>query len=543
MGNTEKEPSLSDILAASGDPGSPFNGELDLTGKTLADYRVLRLLGKGGMGQVYLAEQLSLKRNVALKIMRADLAANATALARFKAEAEAVARVPHSNIVQVYQVGVVDGLHFMALEFVDGRNLRDYLAKKGPPDLPVALSLMRQAAAALQRAHEAGIVHRDIKPENMLLTRKGELKIADFGLSRCLAPDQPAPNLTQSGVAMGTPLYMSPEQVQGKPVDPRTDIYSFGVTCFHMLAGHPPFRGESTFEIALQHVQNEAPPLADVRPDLPPELCDVIHKMMAKAPDDRYQTCKDLLRDLAGLRERLAGGATQPVAPARPQTQLRQTKAKTKVLAPKPAPKRFRWVLPMVAMLLALVVGAALHIWQMSRAAMLPVVVEPPPEPSAAAVRDKELLTAFQKDYDPADSDAVRKHVQDGVHLAVAYLEQRRLDEATSFFKSLIDKPQSPKIDVALGKIGMATTLAFQDQARPSVAQFMDLEKAKPPEKFRQFNPKMVKDYPEFFLLHHPLLRWQVSEALTRDAANLGEPLPSDLESLRRLPALPPARP
>ena len=210
------------------------------------------------MGQVYLAEQLSLQRRVALKILKPELAADPTALARFKREAQAVALVSHANIVQVYQIDSADGIHFMALEYVEGRNLHDFVARKGPPDARLALSIMRQVASALQRAGELGIVHRDIKPENILLTRKGEAKVADFGLSLAQAAGQPPVHLTQSGTTMGTPLYMSPEQVEGKPLDPRSDIYSFGVTCYHLLAGQPPFRGETAFEVALQHVRSDA---------------------------------------------------------------------------------------------------------------------------------------------------------------------------------------------------------------------------------------------------------------------------------------------
>ena len=249
--------------------GSPANG-LDLTGRVLGEFHVLRRLGQGGMGQVYLAEQASLKRKVALKILRSDLAANPTSLQRFKSEAEAIARATHANIVQVYTINDADGLHYMALEYVEGRNLGEYLARKGLPDLLLALSIMRQVASALQRASELGIIHRDIKPENILLTRKGEVKVADFGLSRCLAGDQQPLRLTQSGVTMGTPLYMSPEQVEGRPLDSRADIYSFGVTCYHMFAGHPPFRGETAIEVALKHVNAEPEPLPALRPDLPP---------------------------------------------------------------------------------------------------------------------------------------------------------------------------------------------------------------------------------------------------------------------------------
>src|SRR5262245_58126703 len=293
-------------MASEAEPASA-TGEPDLTGQTLGDYRVLRRLGQGGMGQVYLAEQISLKRKVALKLLRSDLAANAVSLARFKREAEAVAKATHANIVQVYAIGEANGLHFMALEYVEGRNLREYLEKKGPPEILRALSIMRQVASALQRASELGIIHRDIKPENILLTRKGEAKVADFGLSRCFSDDAQPLNLTQAGVSMGTPLYMSPEQVECKPLDSRTDIYSFGVTCYHMLSGQPPFQGDNPFEVAVKHVQEMPIPLNQIRPDLPAELCALVHKMMAKKPAERIQTGGEIVHELVRLRDALVG--------------------------------------------------------------------------------------------------------------------------------------------------------------------------------------------------------------------------------------------
>src|SRR5438552_3896593 len=162
-------------------PTDPLAGSPDWSGKNLGDFHLLRRLGQGGMGQVYLAEQISLKRKVAIKTMRSDLAVSAVSLQRFKAEAEAIARLNHANIVQVYAIGEEAGLHYMALEYVEGRNLREFVAKKGPPELTLALRIMRQVAAALQRAGEFGIIHRDIKPENILLTKRGEIKVADFG--------------------------------------------------------------------------------------------------------------------------------------------------------------------------------------------------------------------------------------------------------------------------------------------------------------------------------------------------------------------------
>src|SRR5438270_6695171 len=169
---------------------------------------------------------------------------------------------------------------------------------------------MRQVAAALQRAGEAGIVHRDVKPENMLLTRKGEVKVADFGLSRVFGQDQDL-SVTQSGQTVGTPLYMSPEQVQGKPLDPRSDIYSFGVTCYHVLAGRPPFQGGHPFEVAIQHVQNEPPPLAGLRPDLPAELVALVHRMMSKDPAARPQTGREVLRAISAISR-----AAPPTSPS-----------------------------------------------------------------------------------------------------------------------------------------------------------------------------------------------------------------------------------
>ena len=223
--------------ATSAPPASPPPPPPDLTGRTLGDYQVLRRLGVGGMGQVYLARQLSLKREVALKLLRTDQAANSTALLRFQAEAEAVAKLNHPNIVHIHHLGEFEGQRYMVLEYVEGRNLRDHLARRGPPDLPVTLSIIRQVVIALQKAHDEGIVHRDIKPENILVTRKVEVKVTDFGLSRFFAGETQALNLTQSGITLGTPLYMSPEQVQGKPVDHRSDIYSLGVTCYHLFDG------------------------------------------------------------------------------------------------------------------------------------------------------------------------------------------------------------------------------------------------------------------------------------------------------------------
>ncbi len=272
----------------------------DLSGTTIGDFQLLRKLGSGGMGEVYLAQQTSLKRTVALKVLRESLMADETARKRFAVEAEAAAKLTHANIVQIYAFEPHEGMSYMALEYVHGMNLRDHIAKKGPASPRFALKIMEQVAGALHHAAEAGIVHRDIKPDNILLTKRGEVKVADFGLARLRIGK--STNLTQTGVTMGTPLYMSPEQVEDKPLDSRSDLYSFGVTCYFMLTGQPPYRGETALAIAVQHIKGEPEPLEKIRPELPADLCRIVQKLMAKDPDNRHQTGRQVLKDIHKLK-------------------------------------------------------------------------------------------------------------------------------------------------------------------------------------------------------------------------------------------------
>jgi serine/threonine-protein kinase len=272
----------------------------DLTGRQLGDYRLLRRLGRGGMAEVYLAEQASLGRKVAVKVLRSTLAGDASYVRRFLHEAQAAASLVHGNIVQIHEVGCIDGVHFIAQEYVEGLNLKQLLARQGALNAAATVRVIRGVAGALQKAGAAKITHRDIKPENIMLARSGDVKVADFGLARVEQHGQSL-NLTQVGVTMGTPLYMSPEQVEGRPVDTRSDIYSLGVTCFHVLAGQPPFNGDTPLNIAVQHLHTEPPRLEDLRSDLPGGLCRIVHKMMQKRPEQRYQHAGELLQDLRAL--------------------------------------------------------------------------------------------------------------------------------------------------------------------------------------------------------------------------------------------------
>ncbi len=302
----------------------------DLVGRKLKDFAVLRRLGRGAMAEVYLAQQTSLGRQVALKVLNAELALDPNYVRRFHHEARAAAALVHGCIVQIYEVGHEDGVHFIAQEYVPGRNLGEVIRGSGSVAAQVALDILRQVASALQKAASEGIVHRDIKPENIMLARSGEVKVADFGLAR-VQGDHPLGgsrglNLTQIGVTMGTPLYMSPEQIEGRQLDSRSDIYSLGVTAYHMLAGEPPFTGDSPLAVAVQHLNQPAPPLASRRPDVPARLAEIVGRMLAKKPEDRFSDPSALCQELNSLAaDGAAQGGLGSAGSGDPRTTLNQT--------------------------------------------------------------------------------------------------------------------------------------------------------------------------------------------------------------------------
>ncbi|MCA9080422.1 MAG: serine/threonine protein kinase [Planctomycetaceae bacterium] len=301
-------------------------------GTVLGEFRLLRPLGKGGMAEVWLAEQTTLRRNVALKLLRPDMMEDQSHVQRFQTEAKAAAGLNHSNIVQVYTFGFESGQHYIAQEYVDGQTLKAFLKRRGPLDVNMSLYFMRQVLSAMAAAGERGIIHRDIKPENIMITRRGEAKVADFGLAQLQGGERL--NLTQEGVTMGTPLYMSPEQVQGKKLDQRSDLYSFGVTCYHMLAGRPPFEGDNAVAVAFKHLQEKAQPLGKVRPDVPKVVCDVISKMMARDPEDRYPDAQSALLDVRRIAKALKTGEEVDVSESTGTVTVGSTLPRARFLLP-----------------------------------------------------------------------------------------------------------------------------------------------------------------------------------------------------------------
>jgi serine/threonine protein kinase/Tol biopolymer transport system component len=283
------------------------------TGKRLGRYEIRSPLGKGGMGEVYLAQDTTLRRPVALKLLPAKFTEDTDRLQRFELEACAASALNHPNIITIHEIGQEDSVHFMATEFVEGETLRLRLHRT-QLKLSEALDIAAQTAAALSAAHAAGIVHRDIKPENIMVRPDGYIKILDFGLAKLTERpnevfDSQAPTMarvaTDPGTVMGTAHYMSPEQARGLPIDSRTDIWSLGVVLYEMVAGRVPFSGETTSDVIVAILDREPPPLSSIE-EVPAELQRIVRKALSKDREERYQTVKDLLIDLKSLRQELA---------------------------------------------------------------------------------------------------------------------------------------------------------------------------------------------------------------------------------------------
>jgi serine/threonine-protein kinase len=266
----------------------------------IGKYEVVRHIATGGMGAVYLARDTELDREVALKVLPPTMAAKPAMLERFKREARHAARLRHENIVTIYEQDEVGGTHFLALEFIDGVDLGEYISRKSRLDPEEARLITIQAARALDHAHRQGIVHRDIKPSNFLLTRPAGglvVKLTDMGLAREVDDDEF--RVTKAGTTVGTVDYMAPEQARNSgAADTRSDLYSLGCTLFHMLAGQPPFPEGSLTERIYKHVETEPPDIRSLNPTVPEPLCYVLERLLAKRPEDRYQTPADLLQDL-----------------------------------------------------------------------------------------------------------------------------------------------------------------------------------------------------------------------------------------------------
>lgn len=288
-----------------------FANDRAIVGKQIGRYQVLSSIGRGGMGEVFLAQDTRLNRKVALKLLRSDLTGNEDRLRRFQQEARAASALNHPNILTIHEIGQQRSFLYIATEYVEGETLRQHIAR-ARMTLGQSLDVAVQVASALAAAHQSGIIHRDIKPENIMLRTDSYVKVLDFGLAKLVEPktmETAAPTLpkveTAPGIVMGTVSYMSPEQARGLAVDARTDIWSLGVMIYELAAGRQPFEGETASDVMSLILQKEPPPVAHSWPEVPSELERIVRKALRKDKEERYQTVKDLLIDLKNLRKEL----------------------------------------------------------------------------------------------------------------------------------------------------------------------------------------------------------------------------------------------
>ena len=266
----------------------------------IGDFKLRKKLGQGGMGEVFLATQVSLDRDVALKVLSKELAKRPGFVERFLREARSMAKIDHPNAVRVYAAEAHRGLHFVAIEYIDGRGMQDWMDKLGRLSVGDALHVTLRCADALRHAHELNLIHRDIKPDNILVTKKGVVKLSDFGLAKALDDEDMA--LTQSGTGLGTPLYMAPEQARNaKNVDHRADIYALGVTLYYFLTGKLPFSGDTVVELIQNKEKGRFDRARRLNPEVPERLDLMIDKMIAKDPAYRYSSWDELISDLKSL--------------------------------------------------------------------------------------------------------------------------------------------------------------------------------------------------------------------------------------------------
>jgi tetratricopeptide (TPR) repeat protein/predicted Ser/Thr protein kinase len=281
-------------------------------GAVLADrYEIVKLLGEGGMGAVYRAHDRELEREVALKVIRPELARNAQVLHRFKQELILARQVTHRNIIRIFDLGQAEGVRFITMEFIEGEDLSTILTRRGKLPAAEAAGIMAQVARGLEAAHAEGVVHRDLKPQNIMMDASGKVSVMDFGIARSMD----ASNMTRTGALMGTPTYMSPEQAQGQKVDARSDLYTFGIIFYELLTGMPPFEADNPMATLIRRIQEKPVPPIQVEASIPKAINEMVLKMLGTKADERYQKAGDILADLDAW-EAQRTGRTVMVAPA-----------------------------------------------------------------------------------------------------------------------------------------------------------------------------------------------------------------------------------
>jgi len=367
-------------------------------------YRVVRKLGGGGMADVYLCEDLTLGRNVAIKVLLQRYLNDPTFVERFRREAKAAAGLNQQNLVSIYDWGEVDGTYYIAMEYVEGETLKDLIRRRGRLSGNDSVAVTLQLLAAVDFAHRSGIVHRDIKPQNIMIDRDGTAKVMDFGIAR--AGDS---GMTEAGSILGTAQYLAPEQAKGYPVDERSDLYSVGVCLYEMLTGTVPFKGDSAVTVALKHVNEMPVEPSELVPGMPYVLNQIVLKAMAKDPADRYQSAAEFARDLRAAKE---GGPVQAAAFDAGGERTRvmgaaaagMTAAGTTSVLDQPMPprrKKSKWPLILVILLLAIIAAVAAALWwtMSGEKTAVPGVVGMSKAAAVGALQKDGFKVGIQEDY------------------------------------------------------------------------------------------------------------------------------------------------
>jgi len=412
-----------------------------MVGQTLGHYRILEKLGEGGMGVVYRAEDASLNRQVALKVLAPAFARDRERLERFQREAEALAALDHPNIVTVYNVETIGDVHFLAMELIDGETLAEIIPRSGMV-LHKFFNSAIPLANALSKAHEGGVIHRDFKPSNAMLSRDGVIKVLDFGLAKIQSPASDMTStrattewLTGEGSLLGTLPYMSPEQLRGEPVDHRSDIFSLGIVLYQMTTGQPPFRGKSSAEIQSAILRDQPPAVDKVRHDLPHHIGRIINGCLEKDPDDRYQSAKDVSNELTWLRNELTTADVEVPDQSKEQPVRRS---------------RSVWAAAAAVLLAIIAIAVAARlVWS--------------PEPSRSwsdseQVVDPQARLFFKQAKNYERRGDARAHLENAVQLYRQALER---------------EPENPHLEAHLANLLIRLQLSHKDSAR--VAEARDL--------------------------------------------------------------------
>ena len=475
----------------------------------LGAYRVLGKLGEGGMGEVLLGEDSRLGRKAALKVLPLELGRDADRQARFEREARLVASLNHPHIVTLYGYDVADGRPFLAFELVEGEMLSHKIPEHGL-DLAAALELAIPLAEALAYAHTHGIVHRDLKPSNIMVTREAHLKVLDFGLAKLVEPasevrgDEATDVLTRTGTMLGTVPYMSPEQARGEPADSRSDIFSFGIILYEMVAGRRPFAGGNTADLASSILRDEPEPLHSRRPEVPAELERIVGRCLAKRPERRYQSAKDLSIALAELRDALRPGARSgSMAPAAPSTPADSAASRL--------PKR-------IALLAGLAATIALAIAGYFALRQRPAVTGGKPK---AAEAESVAVLPFENVDTKEDERYFSDGMTDELLTALARVPGLRVPGRSSVF-AVRGKDWSPQqIGKALGveHLVEGTVRHSGDQVRIAVRLIGAGDG------FQVWSETFERRYEDLFALQDEVARAIVEELRIRLAAPAGQPL------------------